>query len=1073
MAEKTDKMPDIDLAKNELAIGTYLDDIPSINSEAAKSHRFTLLLNILFSVQPGFIEEYIQGIEKYLKVKEKDRIRRGQADQLSGNLIIEFEKNLKPIAKNKEAEDQLRKYTACVWSQEKSGKRTKFVCLATDGNRFKAYVPIATRDSKQLIEPEQIKLNLLEDIDAKKIGWNEFYFFLDRYLLRKEILHPTSEHIVKDFGPNSHAFKVAEVALLREWIGLKDHPDYGVLYEAWEKYLRIVYGSSLADEELFIRHTYLATLAKLMVWSRLSSRKDYPNDRDIISILEGTYFKEQMGIENFLEEDFFSWVARPEAEKTTMEIARPILRLLRNYNLQEISEDVLKSLYEGLVDPETRHDLGEYYTPDWLAHRIVRRLLEPKPKARVLDPACGSGTFIYMTIREKRRLLGDSAKTLKHICSSVIGLDIHPLACIVAKTNYVLALGDLLVKRKRKVAIPIYLANSIRPPEREVERQFWQKVECYKAEIDNHEVHIPELLINDPEKYDQAIEAAREFAVHAKGKNVHSRAFEKFLKTHYAGLVDSPEAARVLYSAAETLKDMIETGRDTIWAFVLKNIYKPLFLKNRFDLIIGNPPWLAYRYVERSDYQKFLKEQITKRYGLVVGRAELITHLELGTLFLARSVELYLKSKGQVAFVLPKSIFSADQHDALRRQQVEKVHLSPIELWDLEYVSPLFKTSAAVYFGENKKANTKVFIQGEVLGGKLPIRNANLEISEKELSIKKTNFNLSTMGKRSYWSSGQRVELAESPYRKLFNQGASIVPRCFWFVDIKTSELGFNETLPPLISSQRAQELAKKAYKDCIIEGTVENSFVYATLLPVDMVPFGHLRLRLVVLPIVIKHGFLKLQNANQAREVGFVHLADWLDKVEREWIKRAVSKTERMSSLEWLNYRKKLTQQNPYVPFKVIYATSGTHVCASVIKSRLLRHELSSSLNPKGFIGDTKTYYYDTDSYLESNYLASVLNTASVDSLIKPAQSKGLWGARDVHKKVLDLPIPRFNDKLKHHFRLADIGESCAKQVKKWIALGGPGNIRSIGVLRNKVREMLNKELDEIDSIVRPMLGL
>jgi hypothetical protein len=287
----------------------------------------------------------------------------------------------------------------------------------------------------------------------------------------------------------------------------------------------------------------LATLAKLMVWSRLAGTATHPAERDTVAILEGTYFKSQLGIENFMEEDFFSWVARKEARDVGVETARLLLGLLRNYNLREISEDVLKALYEGLVDPGTRHDLGEYYTPDWLAHRLVRRLLEPNPKASVLDFACGSGTFLYMTIREKRRLLGDSAATLKHICSAVVGMDIHPLACIVAKANYVLALGDLMAKRKQKVAIPVYLANSIRPPELEVRRQLWHKVECYKTEIDGHEVHIPETLIMDSEKYDKAIEAAREFAVHSKGKRVDGNAFANFLRTHYAGLLDDDDAA--------------------------------------------------------------------------------------------------------------------------------------------------------------------------------------------------------------------------------------------------------------------------------------------------------------------------------------------------------------------------------------------------------------------------------------------------------------------------------------------------------------------------------------------------
>ena len=1077
LAEKPTRMPDLDALNRELAIGDYVRNIEGINSESAKSHRFTLLLHDLFGVQPGFIEEYVQGIEKYLKAKGKDRYIRGKADQLSGSLIIEFEREIVSAAKTDESEGQLRQYAACAWSQEQPGQRTKYLCLAADGRRFRAYAPIPRDAARATIDPDDVRLVPLESIDAAKLSWQDFYYFLDRYLLRKAILHPSSEHIVKDFGPKSHAFQVAEAALLRLWQDLKGHPDYCVLYEAWDKYLRIVYGSALADEELFVRHTYLATLAKLMVWSRLVGTANHPTQRDTVAILEGSYFKSQLGIENFMEEDFFSWVARPEARKVGLEIARLLLGLLRTYNLHEISEDVLKALYEGLVDPTTRHDLGEYYTPDWLAHRLVRRLLEPNPQATVLDPACGSGTFLYMAIREKRRLLGDSAATLKHIGSAVVGMDIHPLACIVAKANYVLALGDLMAKRKRKVAIPVYLANSIRPPELEVRRQLWHKVECYKTEIDGHEVHIPETLIKHLEKYDQAIEAAREFAGHSKGKRTDAKSFANFLKAHYAGLVDDDDAADVLFTVAETLKTMIEANRDTIWAYVLKNTYKPLFLeKERFDLIVGNPPWLSYRYVDQPDYKRFLHDQITKHYQLV-HRAELITHLELATLFLVRSADLYLKADGRIGFVLPKSIFSADQHDALRRGQVKRVALVPTELWDLEHVSPLFNISAAVYVGQKlkaKPAKAAETVPGEVLNGELPVRNAPLEGAEKALHFQAAPFHLSVMGSRSYWSTADAVKVAESPYKRRFAQGATIVPRAFWVVDLKTSEYGFDADVPPLISAQTAQDLAKPAYEGCVIEGNVESRFIYGTLLSANMLPFGCTRLQPVVLPLIVNRwGDYRLRDADAARQEGFVHLADWLDKVQAEWRKRGGAKARKTTAMQWLDYRKKLTCQDPKARFKVAYGTSGTHVCACVIDSKAIQKSAQAGLKPQGFVCDYKTYFCNLSEEQEAHYVATVLNAPVVNLALKPAQSKGLWGARDVCKKVLDLPIPKFDEKDTQHVRLAELGEACAKRVKKWVDSGGPGKVKSIGRLRTSVREVLKAELAEIDAIVRPMLGL
>ena len=56
------------------------------------------------------------------------------------------------------------------------------------------------------------------------------------------------------------------------------------------------------------------------------------------------------------------------------------------------SRDLLKKLYQQLFPKSVRHDLGEYYTPDWLAEHVLNELgYEGDPDKRLLDPACGSG----------------------------------------------------------------------------------------------------------------------------------------------------------------------------------------------------------------------------------------------------------------------------------------------------------------------------------------------------------------------------------------------------------------------------------------------------------------------------------------------------------------------------------------------------------------------------------------------------------------------------------------------------------------------------------------------------------
>ncbi|MGB9622781.1 MAG: hypothetical protein ACPL07_02940 [Candidatus Bathyarchaeia archaeon] len=67
------------------------------------------------------------------------------------------------------------------------------------------------------------------------------------------------------------------------------------------------------------------------------------------------------------------------------------------------------------------------------------------------------------------------------------------------------------------------------------------------------------------------------------------------------------------YDSAVAMAELIKCKRDTIWSFIMKNYYKPVFLsEKKFDCLVGNPPWLSYRYVKSTDYQEFLKDLIVK-----------------------------------------------------------------------------------------------------------------------------------------------------------------------------------------------------------------------------------------------------------------------------------------------------------------------------------------------------------------------------------------------------------------------------------------------------------------------------
>ena len=1068
--EKPSRFGDLFDVQKSADIQNYVEEVSHLSSESAKTQRFLLLLKDIFGdVNTKFVEDYLRGVEKYVKSRGKDVVLKGRVDNLYGNLVIEFEKDLGKTLS--EAKEQLKRYIACLWSEEEE-RKINYLCMAADGINFQVFSPGTEKPSTEPLLPEDIVLEKVDELRLPTPEPYQAYFWLDRYFFRERILPPRTEDFERDFGMRSPAFLLSFRLLKEALKQVESRSDFQVIYENWERYLRVTYGSVTGSKDLFLRHTYLATLAKLIAWARLTEKSLIPSSEEISSILNGEFFRGQR-IANFLEEDFFSWIAREGAEASGVDVSKKLLSLLLKYNLKELSEDVLKALYQELVDPEARHDLGEYYTPDWLSHRMVEKMLDENPYYSVLDPACGSGTFLYMTVKHKRDTLGDSWETLKHILENVVGIDIHPLAVIITKTNYLLALGDLFKKRRKPVALPIYLADSIKLPQMEGQIEMGVRLPGFKLEIDGKRIIIPEVLTHDPRLYDEAIELSKEFARNFAGRKGGDRStFLNFIVKISPKIAADKALFLALYDLAVAMKELIEERRDTIWAFILKNLYKPLFLKGNFDVVLGNPPWLSYRYVEKGEYQKFLKRQIVKEYRLLTGKGELITHIELATLFFLRTADLYLKEGGTISFILPRSVFSADQHYNFRRSYFS-LNLGFEEVWDLEKVEPLFNVPACVFFGK-RGIETKHPLKCRVFSGKLERKNSSLREAEQALIITPEELFVTQMGKRSFLSTSKRKPTVglRSFYQPYFKQGATIVPRSLWFVDVKSHPVfGFDPSLPYVSTTERAQKEAKTAYKGLRLEGNIERDFLYATLLSTDIVPFGHLDFRLVVLPLLPSGKHFKILSATEARSQGFLNLAGWLEKAQSEWWERRGEKAERMDIYQRLDRYKGITGQNRLAKYKVLYPTSATYLCSCVVEDRPISFEVErQKVEIQGFVAESTEYYYETANGEEACYLAAILNSATVDELLKPMQSRGLWGPRHIHKKVLEIPIPKYNPSDENHRALSQLGEQCTQKVEQ--LLPQLTKSRSIGHTRRLIKAQLKEELARIDEIVKQILS-
>ena len=87
------------------------------------------------------------------------------------------------------------------------------------------------------------------------------------------------------------------------------------------------------------------------------------------------------------------------------------LRPLLGWSILDSDLAHLDAVLERLVAPEAKGALGQYFTPREVI-RLCVRALDPRPSDTVIDPACGSGGFLYEAVRHSVDEHGDAPRCL-------------------------------------------------------------------------------------------------------------------------------------------------------------------------------------------------------------------------------------------------------------------------------------------------------------------------------------------------------------------------------------------------------------------------------------------------------------------------------------------------------------------------------------------------------------------------------------------------------------------------------------------------------------------------------------
>ena len=111
---------------------------------------------------------------------------------------------------------------------------------------------------------------------------------------------------------------------------------------------------------------------------------------------------------------------------------RSVLENLRPFNFREIRTDILGSIFKRLIEPEERHKFGQHYTNEDLVD-VVNAFCIRKAEDKVLDPACGFGSFLVRAYHRKAHL--DPSRSHQERIAEVFGSDISLFAAHLSTLN--------------------------------------------------------------------------------------------------------------------------------------------------------------------------------------------------------------------------------------------------------------------------------------------------------------------------------------------------------------------------------------------------------------------------------------------------------------------------------------------------------------------------------------------------------------------------------------------------------------------------------------------------------------
>ena len=854
-----------------------------------------------------------------------------------------------------------------------------------------------------------------------------------------ENVSPTAENLERYFGNESDAFLAGNLLLKEAYEAHRDNPTVAVKRRLWQDLLQVALGKNAAaagDESdwLFIRHTYITSLIAVIMQQQLLGKVSRHAYERPDALLKGQILAEQSNLHGVIDADLFTWPTEVGETAYLREIAR-VVEQFDWTQKNEKAKAVAPTLYQNVITQEERKRLGEYYTPHWLAKAITEKVVDSPLTQRVLDPACGSGTFIETAIEHILNHSGglSPTQTLKKLQENVVGIDIHPVAVQLAKATWVMAAGDTIIAARAEgtrtgaLSAPIYLGDSMQLLYDTGTLTASQSIRLETREtLPGHRTpivfSIPKELARQQNTIDRLISELATAIDEDKDTEHIADAYEM-----------SDTCRQSIKAVATAMEELHAANRNHVWAYYIRNMIRPAIIaEQKVDRIIGNPPWLTYS--QSTDIIRTeLREMSEQRYQIWAG-GKLAPHQDIATLFYTRCAELYAEVGATIGMVMPHSALRTGQHLKWRSGTYKRkggrnalvigLDLGVQEPWDLDNVVPdFFPMPASVVFAQYIGVG-----RGAALApGTVQVWRGNWQ--QDYAGISRRNEAL-------HHDDGK----FNSPYAELSSQGPTIVDRRLFFVETvpHTAKIPAEDTtnVKPRIGNQDKMNYEGQLNQ---LESVVSNNNLFDVYLGECIAPYVALDPLKAVLPVdritmtmPLNHDDCEDDKHDACRlEVSELHPTmhrRWNNAVE---LYRESHKNQAIKDLyNRLNHQSIMTSQLEYLQgaiagdgtTRVAYTTSGEPTAAFIGNSSA--------------IVESNLYQTICQSVDEAYFILAIINSNEFAERVKPfCPTNWAKKIRHIHKHGWKLPIPRYDADDLLHVHISELGKTAEKECQALIA--------------------------------------